>query len=483
MTSQATAPVPSIADSSVETRMRSEAIVVRHGLWSLLGKFGNVAVSFLYTVIVARILSPSDFADLNSLRTLVTVIAIAMAAGLSQITLRELGRRQSSAGLTDRGIIKHSLTAFLRSGFTCAILGGGTIWLCSDSMLRNGISVSHIAIATVGAVLMGASELLSEMHRGLHYPSQANLFGGTRGTPATSIMFIFMLFVAAVFVTPTFLIANTLLVAATLITCVVAAFSLRWIVKQKPQIDSKNRKDLTSVSASQILTESLPLTLSAIISFIIVQGDLVLSGWIPDAGESSSYVGAKKCVQLITIPLLVVNTMASGIIIPLLANSQKALLQQVLRGFCGIATIPALILGLFFCLVPEFSLQLILGEGYSSGANTLRILAVGQIASVVTGSCGAVLLLTGCQRVILILNGLGLVTFLCFGPFAAMRFGATGLAVVVSGIFVVHNMASLFSVRKFAGVNTLCSFREALRLRSLLPSASQARSNKDQLDI
>ena len=120
-----------------------------------------------------------------------------------------------------------------------------------------------------------------------------------------------MLFVAAVFATPTFLIANTLLVAATLITCVVAAFSLRSIVEQKPRIDSENRQDLTSVSASQILTESLPLTLSAIISFIIVQGDLVLSGWIPDAGESFSYVGAKKCVQLITIPLLVVNTMAT----------------------------------------------------------------------------------------------------------------------------------------------------------------------------
>ena len=483
MNSQAIASTPNVSDSSEMMRIQSEAMVVSHSVWSLVGKFGNVAVSFLYTAFVARILSPSDFAHLNSLRTIVTVIAIAMASGLSQITLRELGRRQLSAELTNRSIIMQSLTVFRKSGAFIGIAGGIIIWLWAGVMLRSGISISDIVIATIGAILMAISELLSEIHRGLHHPSKANLFGGIRGTPATNAMFMLMLFASAAFLTPTFLVANSLTVAATLITCVFAAVSLRAILEKEPHFDSETPQSHTSNSDASLLVESLPLTIAAIVSFVVVQGDLVLSGWIPDANESASYVGAKKCVQLITIPLLVVNTMASGIIVPLLANGQKALLEKVVKGFCGIATVPAILLGLCFFFAPEFSLNLILGDGYSSGAETLRILTVGQIASVVTGSCGTVLILTGFQRMILILNGLGLVTFLCFAPIAAMRFGATGLAVVVSGIFVVHNTVALISVRKLTGIDTLCSFREAVRLRSLLPSARAAKSNQNKSNV
>ena len=44
------------------------AMIVRHGMWSLAGKITNLAVAFLNTALVARVLTPVDFADLNALR-------------------------------------------------------------------------------------------------------------------------------------------------------------------------------------------------------------------------------------------------------------------------------------------------------------------------------------------------------------------------------------------------------------------------------
>lgn len=58
-------------------------------LWSSAGTLGNGLVSFLVTIILARILTPEDFAIVALLTVFVTVSNVLVDSGFSQAIIRD----------------------------------------------------------------------------------------------------------------------------------------------------------------------------------------------------------------------------------------------------------------------------------------------------------------------------------------------------------------------------------------------------------
>lgn len=452
---------------------RDRAMIVRHGMWSLAGKVTNLAVAFLNTALVARLLTPVEFADLNALRTLMMLLAIGLAGGLAQMSLRRLGQLSPAerASTLPHRIVRNAFCLFAAASLLVVGIAVMLLWKGAGWFVHGQLPPFQIAIASAGILLIGASELIAEFHRGLGVPGTANFLGGTRGAPATTLLFVVLLS-AASFVAPVdFLTANTLFVVATLLICGVGYRSLYRKLAQRDDNVVWEREWPRPAFSGHRFAEALPLSLALMMSFAVLQGDLLLAARLPTAEESAAYVGARRCIQLISIPLMVLNTLASGIITPLITSNRRELLEKTLRGCCGVAAVPALAMAVCFAAAPELSLRIILGEGYSPGSTALRILVIGQVLYVLTGSCGTVLTLTGCRRTVLVTNLVALLTLASGGPFVASRFGAVGLATLVSGILAANNLMNWYLARRLTGINTWFSFRDMLQLRGLLSSA------------
>lgn len=464
------------------------SLIISHGAWSVVGKFTNLLVAFLNTSLVARLLSPREFADLNRLRTFMMLFSIGLASGLAQNGLRSVGSLSPTERTSER--IRQILRSFLTRFFIIASLVSSSallvLYFVCDRVVDSPLSIVQMILAVLGIVLIGFSELTSELHRGLGAPGRANFLGGTKGAPASTLLFVLLLSLAFVLGESNFALANGLFVFSTAVVSIFGFVSLSRLttsiipagpVSANLEIGSTDQilRSLRSVNRQQnsmeIWHDVVLLSLAFMVSFTILQGDIFFCGNFHNPQEAAAYIGARRCIQLISIPLMIVNTMASGIITPLIASGNRALLERTLRGFGGAAAIPAILLSVAFLLEPEWSLYLILGDGYSSGATALKILAIGQIIYVITGSCGLVLSLHGCRRSVLLINVLTLVVLTLASPAAAEKYGSIGLSVVSSSILAVNNIITWSVAWRQTGINTWSSFVWLLQLQKLVRSA------------
>ena len=216
------------------------------------------------------------------------------------------------------------------------------------------------------------------------------------------------------------------------------------------------------------------ISASTVISFAMLHGDFLLVSGVTTPEDAAAYVGARRCIQLISMPLIVVNTMAAGVITPLLASGRKTLLEQTLRGFCGAASILAVLMSIPLVVFPELSLRIILGDGYSAGTTALMILVPGQLIFVFTGSCGLLLSLKGCQRTVFTISLVSLILLAVLSPLAGARYGSAGLATVLTTIIAGNNLATWLAARRLTGINTWCSLSWLLKLRRLMAAGKSS---------
>lgn len=478
-------------DVTMQVDLHSNSMIVAHGFWSVIGKVANLLAAFLNTALVARLLTPVEFADLNAIRTLMMLLAIGLASGLAQNALRRLGcltPAEKKSALPAQ-LVRLSLVQFLVAAIAVGFLSAVILRATEHQVVRTSLPPLQLVISVAGIVLIGASELISEIHRGLGKPGVANLVGGIKGAPFATLLFVGLLSIAALAGCADFLTANSLFVVATGITVAHGLRSLRRLLHSSStsqRIVVANEAAESAVPVAGTVTAAIardfhqpwraavPLSLGYMVSFAMLQGDLILAGGLSSADDYAAYIGARRCIQLISLPLVIVNTMASGIMTPLLTSGRSQLLERTLRGFCGAAAIPALGLSAAFVLAPELSLRLILGPSFAAGARTLQILVVGQLIYVLTGSCGLLLTQQGWRRTALGINLASLLGLLIAAPIFGDSHGASGLATVQTAVLAMNNLLMWLAAWRLTGLNTWCSFAWLLKLRNLKASAQQS---------
>lgn len=181
---------------------------------------------------------------------------------------------------------------------------------------------------------------------------------------------------------------------------------------------------------------------------------IMLAGWLLNSAELGLFKTAQQLGLLIAFILMVINAIFPPRFASLYKSGDVTRLNRMARigSAVGIVFVaPLVALCLFF---PEWVLAWF-GEEFSEAAWMLRIIAIGQLVNVATGSVGFLLSMTGHEKLMrniaLICNAIGLIGFFVF----IKLFGVMGAAIALAFVLVSQNITMLVFVWLKLGIWTL----------------------------
>jgi O-antigen/teichoic acid export membrane protein len=192
--------------------------------------------------------------------------------------------------------------------------------------------------------------------------------------------------------------------------------------------------------------------------------------------DVAAYGAASRLATLVSIPLVIANQVLAPLIGDLHARGQPARLERLVRGVAAAAALPAVVAATAFVALGGPLLELAYGSFYGRGWPFLALLGLGQVAGVLTGSCGLALVLTDHERSFMTIMAAGAVVVLIATPLAARTHGAVAVAAVMCAVLVAQQLCVLVVARRLTGLWTHISVRHLMSGVNLLRAQLRARN-------
>jgi len=209
-----------------------------------------------------------------------------------------------------------------------------------------------------------------------------------------------------------------------------------------------------SIQLREVMSNSAPLFVTDLINFAILQFSLWIVAANLPADEVALYGAAWRLVNLIALPLILINRSVTPMIAELNVSNAKQSLQHILRGTATLAAIPAFFVLIVYIFYSSEVMGLVYGSSYRDGSVVLLILSVGMLANVWTGSCGQVLAFTGHQRALLAITILTGAISIILAIMSVNHLGLIGVAFAVAVSRVLQNISYWILVRRLTGLWT-----------------------------
>ena len=418
------------------------------GGWTVGARIIAGLSGFLINALLARMLSPADLGAYFLLMSVATAGALVAQLGLQIAVVRlasqALAEKQPGRA---RGLIARVLLIACAS----ACVAGAIAGMAGDNLAMRAFG--SVAIAQVswlgGAWIAGAvvAGVTAEAFRGLHNYALAGAIGGA-GTNAVLLIALSATFVLSM--RPGFAGVVALSTAIVVVIAAAGLFALREkLLHMGPR---------SNVSTTQVLAVSLPLLVTTGAIYVSTQADIWIIGAKCSQDDVAMYSTAVRLVQLVMMPLLMMNTVLAPVIAEQFAQGRKVALERVLRASAAITGLPALIGLGSMALAAGPVLAWMYGSYYEGGATALLWVSVGQAINVLSGSAAVVLMMTGHQRAVMSISlatGLGLVAG---SLLVAGAWGMNAVAMVAGSMTAAHGIACALWVRRVTGMWTFCSF-------------------------
>jgi O-antigen/teichoic acid export membrane protein len=209
-----------------------------------------------------------------------------------------------------------------------------------------------------------------------------------------------------------------------------------------------------SFDIGRLLRTSMPLLLVNSMTLMLGWTDVLVLGMWRDAAEVGIYGIAMRVALLTAFILSAINVVVAPQFAALHAEGNTAALRRLAQQsafWTLVAAAPAI---LVLMLVPDLILQ-IFGPQFADGAWTLRILALGQLINVATGSAGVLLVMSGHEKlmrnIVAASAALNLLGALALVP----RYGAIGAATSTACSLAFMKIVSWLMVRKKLHIDVL----------------------------
>jgi O-antigen/teichoic acid export membrane protein len=448
---------------SLDSRLR------RGGVWVVGGRTLGIATTVLVGVLLPRLADPGEYAAFM-LASSVMIFAGGLAMfGLNGAMVRFLAERMGQRDLS-------GAARALRIGSRMSVVSTVVVALAVAAFLVCGglrwfkLPYDPVVVILIcaGLALLGIQQLSAESLRGLHELRLASvLSGGQYGGPLTNILFIGVLWFAVRVDDDGKLSLQQMLcvfVVALLITAPLAVVSLRRMARRSFGTDAMHDRGVSArEEVRTLLPVCTPLMLMCGLSFAATQADLWIAGLLCRPDDVALYAVARRLVVMIAMPLQMVNLTVMSSIPELYFQGRITELQRLLRFAAATAAAPTLACLAVILWKPAWILGVVFGAYYSQAAGLLLLLAIGQLALALAGSCALTLSMTGHQRVALRISMTSAAVLAIGGPLATHWFGLPGLAAAVALSTSTECGLQWIATRSLLGVWTHFSPRAAIR--------------------
>jgi O-antigen/teichoic acid export membrane protein len=397
----------------------------------LAGAVGGRFLSFLSSILAARILGPAAFGLYSIGWTLLRFFALIAPLGMEKGVLRFAPKYYGKDEAAHKGLILQAHAIAVVSG----TLFGATLfilapWLAGAVYAKPDLEPVFrlFALAFPAIVLLVVVAAATRTTQRVGY----SVLIHDLGQPLLGLTLMLLFYLLGLHLVGVIL--------SDILSLGIAAAAGLWVViRLFPALRARAIRPV--FTGSQLLGFSLPASFAAAFVVYIFWIDRVFVGYFRTSGETGIYQAASQISTLFSVVLAGINL----IVIPMFANAHargdRAGLQDIYR--IGTKW------GIYFCIPvlivlfasPAEVLTFFFGAGYAGGADVLVILLIGQLINLLTGSVNPLIVMTGNQNYLFRLSGVVLVLDVALNLMLIPRYGLMGAASTtvfsLGGVFIV----------------------------------------------
>lgn len=418
------------------------------GAWTLAGRIALGAAGFVINILLARLMAPEEFGLYFLAISVVSVLILAGQLGLQVSVVRFAAQALSGATRDDPTDLSLKF-ALLGTGGALAV--AVLYWAGGHALVGRLLSAptlaDHVLIMVLWAVVAAPLGILAEAFRGTQQYRPATLFGGL----SSALMLLFC-------VAPLFATQRPIGLGLLLSLCAGASTASLLMALFHALAGRSAVRFAVAMPTAGILKVSLPLMLMSLATLVTTQADLWVAGAFLNKADVAAYGVAARLVQLVLMPLLVLNAVLGPLVAQMHAQGAGAKLERVLGATAAVGTLPGLVMLGVFLLAAEPVLRLLYGDAYAGAALCLVLLSAGQLINACCGPAATVLMMCGRERAVMIVS-LGTAA-LCVvgGIILAPHLGMEGIAAAAGCASATHGLVCLLWVRRSLGIWTHPNF-------------------------
>ncbi len=345
-----------------------------------------VALGFTISVVLARALGPAGLGVLTLANTWIGFLAVPACLGMDNLLVRYVAiYQQEGSWQSLRGLVRWSLGVVGLLACALATLAAVLAWaFVPNRLLLHTFWLALLGFPAGVLLILGISIM-----RGLHRVVLAQVPQNLAGPAVLLGMVLLARGLLAGPLQPTHVAA--IQVVTSWLTLALGSWLLirslpRQLKLAEPTFESRHW-----------LRAATPLLFITLLWFLSGQTDLLMLGALRSAREVGLYTSAVRLSAFVSSPLLVANLALAPIIAQLHSTGQLDRLQRGLVKTARVVTAISLPVALVLMVLAAPALRLF-GSEYQVARNALRVLVLGHVVNVLSGSVGQVLMMTGHGR-------------------------------------------------------------------------------------
>lgn len=408
-------------------------------------KISLVALSFLSSIILTRILGVKNFGIYTYCVAWVSLLQVPSEFGGRQFIPREIIKYQSESSWEFlQGLLHwYNRTVFLLSiGIACC--AAFIVWLLQGNTSDPTLITFYIALVALPflaliAVNQGAlrgfhATVLSQLPEKLVQPLLLILLTGLaywgwgENLKVTWVM---------------------ALKTCSIILAYVAGIQLLLANKERKKIPKDTQRKFET--RTWVLSV-LPFILITMTNAISIRTDIIMLGILDDVEAPGIYRVVSRGSELISFVLMSLNIALEPVIAKLHTAGRLEELQQTVTKNTRIVFFSSLAIASVLVLFNKFYLS-IFGQGFLQGSNALIILCAGQMVKAFAGSAGSLLAMTGYARDSAIGIGASAILNIILNSVLIPRYSINGAASSTAISMMISNIILIVCVYKRLRIN------------------------------
>lgn len=421
--------------------------VISKSLSSSFVKVFGMALAFLMSIYLGRVLGADGLGIINLSFRIVTVLMIFGMLGMTQIIIREVAIASEENNQSQIGSVLY--TAYLFNGGLTLILSLIFIFL-TPYLANNVFNEPRLTFPLMIALLVMIPQVFSQMFAatlvGKRKIWQSSLADQCLNVLIT-VSLLFCLWIKGIELT-----INITAIAYGIGRLFVTLFmGIYW----RKVLFKYNHKNYIF---RDLLSKSYPVLIASLSLALITNSGIIFLGVMSDSKDVGLYSVATRLAELTTFLLHVVNSSVSPKISSLYKQGKKNELEVMLKRTSKILCLIGLIFLVVFALTGKYILQ-IWGDEFINAYWILMALCLGQFVNISTGAVGQLLTMTGNQKQ---QRNIAIKCMLCvliIMPISMAILGPIGAAISTSFGIIAINISTLVCAQRITGI-TIIRFRK-----------------------
>lgn len=360
------------------------ASVIKGAGINMFGTAFHVAMTFAYTIFLARVLDPSELGQYFLGFTIISLLVIVSVVGFDYALWRYIALYIGEKDLPRaRGVVSVAIKIVLPLSIFLAL----ALAISADFFANRVFEMEGLAkvlrLFSISLPFLALGKVFNSSTQGLAM-MRYQVYSKNLAEQIAKFIFTALFIVAGLGLLGV-MYANIIAPAITMIMAL-------YFLNSKMPIYGSGRERLPEYR--RVVRFASPMVLSATLGFLLLWVDTLWLGYFRSSGDVGLYSVATRVAILGTLVLTAFNTMMSPIIANLYNLQQNEMLQIIFKTvsrWVFVLTLPMFLIVIFF----SSDVLRIFGPEFTAVASSLMVLAIGQFINSSTGPVAGMVVMSG----------------------------------------------------------------------------------------